>query len=165
MIATLVFALMMLGTFKIFVESYRFADRARHRDNARSVLNAMADRFLRESIPSDPTLTTLWSPTTGPTGAGLSFTLFDGSVITATPATDPTNPNFFAMPLGDQEGSTVNAQFTRFVTNLDEATGLADSSLANNTRSGRLLSCQLTANFEVDNKFETLSIVVVRCTK
>jgi prepilin-type N-terminal cleavage/methylation domain-containing protein len=167
MVAATVFALIMLGIFKIFIESYRYSDLARHRDNVRSILNIYANRFLTEAIPTPPP-DNMWSITDDlGTGLGLDVPRFSGPPVT------PNASGVLIADIGDLDGvaannatgSYVRVSFTRVVKNLDESDGTVNLSTVNNAGYGKILQGTFTANFDYKGKSVTQTLTVIRCTK
>lgn len=161
MIATAVFTVGILGVYAMMLKSYEMITLSRHRDNARAVLLSFADQFQRlqtNDLPSGQTVpvTRFLFQTTGataPTGVGLSWTDPAGATVSGT-------STGLAMTLGATGTSTVPANVTRIVTDLD-STGTVTTTQVNNA-AGRMLMATFTITYTIKGRPQTQSITVAR---
>jgi len=162
MIATMVFALGVLGVYAMMIKSYELVALARHRDNGRAVLVSFADQFLRlqttDMIPGSGIVTRgLFATTTTPTGVGLDWTDSNGTRIVGTAAG-------LTVALGDAESSAVPATVTRTVTNLNSPSGNPVSGVTA-TAAGWMLQATFTIDYTIKGRPQTQSLTVARSVR
>ena len=162
MIATLVFAMGILGVYAMMIKSYELVALARHRDNGRAVLMSFADQFLRlqttDLVPGSGIVTRgLFAPTSTPTGVGLDWTDCTGARVIGT-------SSGLTVALGDNGSSQVPATVTRSVTNLNVPSGNPVASVTA-TAAGWMLQATFTINYTVKGRPQTQSLTVARSVR
>jgi prepilin-type N-terminal cleavage/methylation domain-containing protein len=161
MIATLVFCMGILGVYAMMLKSYELVTLARHRDNGRAILLSFADQFLRlQTTDAGTNGAVIPRPifiptTTGPTGAGLSWTDTFGHV-----GVIDGNGNLQVL-MGDSNSSQVTATVTRFVSYVDSTTGNAVTSQIA-TPAGWMLQGTFTISYPIRGRIQSQSITVAR---
>jgi prepilin-type N-terminal cleavage/methylation domain-containing protein len=162
MIATLVFAMGILGVYAMMIKSYELVALARHRDNSRAVLMSFADQFLRlqttDMVPGSGIVTRgLFATTATPTGVGLNWTDTTGTRVVGTAAG-------LTVALGDSGSSEVPATVTRSVTNLNVPSGDAVSGVTA-TAAGWMLQATFTIDYTIKGRPQTQSLTVARSVR
>lgn len=163
MIASTVFAMIMLGVYAMLIRSYQMAALSRCRDDGRAVIRTFADQFERLQTtdqippPNGPSYTRwLFFPEGGPTGRGLNWgSLSDANVTTILPPVSS-----LAITLGDP-AHPVAATVTRDVAYIDDTTG-APSVGQQIKAAGYLMRGIFTVNFSLNSKNYSQSLTVVR---
>ena len=161
MIATLVFAMGILGVYAMMIKSYELVTLSRHRDNSRALLLSFADQFLRlqttDMISGSVVTRDLFATTTTPTGVGLSWTDTAGNTVPGTTSGLP-------VVLGDSSSSMVPATITRSVTNIDSVSGDAVSGVTA-TAAGWMLQATFTITYNIKGRPQTQSVIVARSVR
>jgi prepilin-type N-terminal cleavage/methylation domain-containing protein len=162
MIATLVFALGILGVYAMMIKSYELVALARHRDNGRAVLISFADQFLRlqttDLVPGSGIVTRgLFATTSTPTGLGLNWTDSTGARVVGT-------SSGLTVALGDNSSSSVPATVTRSVTNLNVPSGNPATGVTA-TAAGWMLQATFTINYSVKGRPQSQSLTVARSVR
>jgi hypothetical protein len=162
MIATLVFAMGILGVYAMMIKSYELVALARHRDNGRAVLMSFADQFLRlqttDLVPGSGVITRgLFATTSTPTGVGLDWTDSTGSRVVGT-------STGLTVALGDNGSSRVPAMVTRSVTNLNVPSGNPVAGVTA-TAAGWMLQATFTINYSVKGRPQSQSLTVARSVR
>jgi hypothetical protein len=163
MIASSVFAMIMLGVYAMLIRSYQMAALSRCRDDGRAVIRTFADQFERLQTtdqippPNGPAYTRwLFFPEGGPSGRGLNWgSLSNANVTTLLPPVAS-----LAINLGDPN-HPVPATVTRDVAYIDDTTG-APSVGQQIKAAGYLMRGTFTVNFTVNSTSYSQSLTVVR---
>jgi hypothetical protein len=163
MVASTVFAMIMLGVYAMLIRSYQMAALSRCRDDGRAVIRTFADQFERLQTtdqippPNGPSYTRwLFFPEGGPTGRGLNWgALSDANVTTILPPVSS-----LAITLGDPT-HPVAATVTRDVAYIDDTSG-APSVGQQIKAAGYLMRGTFTVNFSLNSKNYSQSLTVVR---
>ena len=163
MVASTVFAMIMLGVYAMLIRSYQMAALSRCRDDGRAVIRTFADQFERlqttDQVPvqTGPTYTRwLFFPEGGPSGLGLNWgSLSNANVTTLLPPVAS-----LAINLGDP-AHPVAATVTRDVAYIDDTTGaMSDSQQIK--AAGYLMRGTFTVSFSLNSKNYSQSLTVVR---
>jgi type II secretory pathway pseudopilin PulG len=152
MIASVILIIALLALFGALMTSYQISAVTRRRDQARAVLQSFCDQFLRQSVKNkDGTIVILFRTTTAPTGAGLSWNGVPGV------------GSYLTVPLGGNsaDDTPIDAKIDRQVSELDEVTGVPDTSTTD-TATGRMLLATFTARYDVNQRPQTISLTVTR---
>jgi len=108
MMATVLLSMIILSILAVLIGSYRIAAKARYNDHARYVVKSLADQFLtQQTVDTFGNTLTLFQDTT-PTGAGMTWTNYDGSPGVQTGLG-------LQVILGDNTGAPINAYVNRTV--------------------------------------------------
>jgi hypothetical protein len=179
MVATVLFALFMMGMLMALVQSYRLAAEVRIRNEIRYVLRSMADQFLVNSIPTTvkpadlvaTPPTPLFKYATVPTGEGLSWRKDLNTFSVKPPASlsdvyiNGTSQGL-TIPLGASSGAPVNVTFTRKLVRIATTPGgTAPAATASKETGGFMLQADFSARFSILGRQLTQSITVVRAVQ
>jgi len=176
MVATVLFAVLMVSMLLALVQSYRLAAEVRIRNEVRYVLRSMGDQFMVNSIPTTVRPVDLVATPPTPlfryaavaTGEGLSWRT-DLNVFSVKPPAS--SSNFYingtsaglTVPLGASSGAPVNVTFTRRVVRIASTPGgTAPSASANKEPAGFMLQADFSARFSILGRPLTQSITVIR---
>jgi prepilin-type N-terminal cleavage/methylation domain-containing protein len=176
MVATVLFAVIMLGMLTALVQSYRLTAEVRIRNDIRYVLRSMGDQFLVNSIPTTvmpvdliaTPPTPLFKYAAVPTGEGLSWRK-DLNIFSVKPPASMSDVYIngtsggLTVPLGKSSGTPVNVTFTRTLTRIATTPGgTSPSTSANKESAGFMLKADFSAQFSILGRQLTQSITVVR---
>jgi hypothetical protein len=161
MIAAVVLVITLLGFIGGVTEAYKMTAIARHRDQARALLQSWADEFLRDELQTKDaagviTVNGLFQTnySAGPLGQG-TYLVWNNIVGGA---------GGLVVPLGgDPQSPSVTV--TRWVRDIDEVNGGVAIDHAINSAAGRLLIATFTAQYSVNNRQQTVSLTVARATQ
>ncbi len=162
-LASMVLVVAILALFGTMVASYRMTAKTRARDQARAILQSYVDQFLRGSIPGQLFFQTCsaqpWSLAQPGTGKGLTWNLGTTHLTQATDAP-------LEIPLGGSgdvsaDALKLNVKTWRWVSELDEDTGVINTSLVDDSI-GRMLFVTFTAQYTVNKQTETISLTLAR---
>jgi len=142
MIATVLLSMIILSILAVLIGSYRVAAKARYNDHARYVVKSLADQFLtQQTLDSTGTLIPLFG-IAGPTGIGMTWTNYDGSLGTQ-------QPQGLQVILGGDTGAPINAYVTRTVWGIFATGGSQGQTVgtAQNASAGYMLRGDFTISY------------------
>lgn len=144
MIATVLLSMIILSILAVLIGSYRVAAKARYNDHARYVVKSFADQFLTQQTGTSSGPYTLFVVTGAtPTGTGMTWTNYDGTVATGTAAG-------LSVILGDNTGAPILANVTRSVWYVypgGTANAGNPTTIAQNSSGGSLLRGDFTITY------------------
>jgi len=108
MIATVLLSMIILSILAVLIGSYRVSASARYRDHARYVVKSLADQFLTQQTTDSFGNTLTLFQDTNPTGTGMTWTNYDGSLGVQT-------GQGLEVVIGGDTGAPINAYVTRTV--------------------------------------------------
>jgi Tfp pilus assembly protein PilV len=159
MIAALVFTIVALGCLSAVIYTYKINDRTRYRDQARAVIQGVAEDFLRGPLRSkDGQQQPLYNNTNlQPTGVGIEIVSYDESQIYRA-----NGAGVLLYPLITRSGNTINMQITRTVYNVQPSNGAPNNGSTVVNLNGRMKACRLVGTFTLHGRTETVDLTVVR---
>ena len=152
-----VLAISLLGILGGLFYAYKTAAGVRYHDNAHVIVKSLGDQFL--VLPAQTTaggFKPMWTNTIAPTGVGLSWDDFDGTVTSAVTGTT----SGLSLHLGANTGNPVIAVVTRDVRYLN-ASGQIVTSIASSS-AGYLLLGEFTIAYTYQDRPYTQTLSLVR---
>lgn len=156
MIAFVVMVIALLGFLGTASRAYQLTSNSRARDQARAILQSFAEDFERlrtvQQVGSPPTpqFVNFFQ-----TSNSVSYDFVSWNGVTGTSA------SHLRVPLGGDPANPVIAEISRFVRDIDEATG-ADSTDTSVTAAGKMLVATFTATYTVNREPQTVSLTIAR---
>jgi prepilin-type N-terminal cleavage/methylation domain-containing protein len=161
LVAMSVFTVVAIGIYTTLIQSYELVGSARHRDNARAILESFGDQFLRlettDIVGGVVVIRPLFQVYTVPTGVGLTWTDLAGNTTTGTAQGLP-------VTLGSAGNSTVAAMVTETVRDLDATTGMPLTTTVY-TAAGYMKMAQFTITYTLGNRVRTQTLTVARSVR
>ncbi len=164
MVATVIFAMTMLGVYTMLMRAYELTALTRYRNDARAVTQSFADQFERlattKRFGSVDYTVELFDPMTT-AGAGLDWqdTTNAPLISDTTSRFNPSTSAALSITLGGVNG--IPATVSRVVTWVDPSTG-ADRATPYNMAGGYLLRGTFTTSYNVNGKAYSQSLTVIR---
>ncbi|MBK8477965.1 MAG: type II secretion system protein [Opitutaceae bacterium] len=147
MVSAIVLAITLVAFLGTVIQAYRIDEAARRRDQVRAVVQSFADDFSRMTITNPPS--PFFQASIAASGAGLVWTgsTNDGSGLKFRLGNDLAAPE---------------VTLTRWVQDMNEASGVPDDVRVNTSGIGREIVCRFEARWRVDNREQTYTLWVVR---